>query len=183
MTDGASVRLEPWGKGDLTLVRRLMGDPAMTEHLGGPESKEKLVERQGRYERIADTGTGRMFKIVDEASGEPAGSVGYWGKDWRDQRVYEIGWMVLPEFQGRGIAGAATALAIEAVRSEQKYRYLHAFPSIENAPSNAICRRLGFELLEECDFEYPAGNTMRCNDWRLDLSDATASYPDPAVRR
>jgi hypothetical protein len=24
-------------------------------------------------------------------------------------------------------------------------------------------------LLEECDFEYPPGNPMRCNDWRLDL--------------
>jgi RimJ/RimL family protein N-acetyltransferase len=169
MAGGATVRLESWGKGDLPLVRRLMGDPAMTEHLGGPESEEKLVERQGRYERLADTGTGRMFKIVDVATGEAAGSVGYWDKDWRDQRVYEIGWMVLPESQGRGIAGAATAQAIQAARSEQKHRFLHAFPSVENLPSNAICRKLGFTLLEECDFEYPAGNSMRCNDWRLDL--------------
>ena len=24
-------------------------------------------------------------------------------------------------------------------------------------------------LLEECDFEFPPGHHMRCNDWRLDL--------------
>jgi len=27
----------------------------------------------------------------------------------------------------------------------------------------------GFTLLEECEFEYPKGSLMRCNDWRLDL--------------
>jgi RimJ/RimL family protein N-acetyltransferase len=169
MAELARVRLEPWAEGDLPLLRRLMGDPVMTEHLGGPESDEKLAERQGRYERIGDTGTGRMFKIVDEASGEPAGSVGYWEKDWRDMTVWETGWMVLPGFQGRGIARTATQQAIDAVRAIGKHRYLHAFPSVENAPSNAICRKLGFELLEECDFEFPPGHRMRCNDWRLDL--------------
>ena len=44
--------LEPWGSGDLPLLKRLMGDPGMTEHLGGPESPDKLRERQGRYERL-----------------------------------------------------------------------------------------------------------------------------------
>jgi RimJ/RimL family protein N-acetyltransferase len=38
-----------------------------------------------------------------------------------------------------------------------------------NAPSNAICQKLGFTLVEECEFEFPVGNLMRCNDWRLDL--------------
>jgi RimJ/RimL family protein N-acetyltransferase len=169
MAEGAGVRLEPWGKDDLPLVRRLMGDPAMTEHLGGPESEEKLVERQARYEHAKEDGIGQMFKIVDEATGEAAGSVGYWEKEWRDQQVYEIGWSVLPEFQGRGIASAATAQAIAAARAERRHRYLHAFPSVENLPSNGICRKLGFSLLEECEFEYPKGNFMRCNDWRLDL--------------
>jgi hypothetical protein len=40
---------------------------------------------------------------------------------------------------------------------------------VANVPSNAICRSLGFELLEELEFEYPPGSLMRCNDWRFDL--------------
>jgi RimJ/RimL family protein N-acetyltransferase len=164
------VCLEEWADGDLPLLRRLLGDPAMTEHLGGPESEEKLLERQGRYERIGETGTGRMFKIVDEETGEGVGSVGYWERPVDDTTVWETGWSVLPEFQGRGIAGEATSLAIEAARAEGKHRYFHAYPSVDNAPSNAICRKLGFELLGVDEFEYPPGNMMRCNDWRLDLS-------------
>jgi RimJ/RimL family protein N-acetyltransferase len=166
--DGA-LRLEVWGKGDQPLLERLLGDAQMTEHLGGPESKEKIVERQARYERAADSDTTRVFKVVDVATGEAVGSVLYWEREWRDQQVFEIGWAVLPEFQGRGIAARATALAIDDARSAGKHRYIHAFPSVDNAPSNAICRKLGFTLLEALEFEYPKGHFMLCNDWRFDL--------------
>jgi RimJ/RimL family protein N-acetyltransferase len=164
------IRLEPWGADDLPLLRKTLGDPEMTKHLGGPESEEKLVERQRRLERLADSGAGHMFKIVDEATGEPVGSVGYWRRDWHGEEIFEIGWMVTPEFQGRGIAAAATAKAIEHAREAGGRNSIHAFPSVENEPSNAICKKLGFELLEEVEFEYPPGSMMRCNDWRHDLS-------------
>lgn len=164
-----AVHIVDWGDGDLPLLEALLGDPAMTEHIGGPESPEKLAERQGRYERLAESGAGRMFKIVDDATGAAVGSVGYWEKTWRGEEVYETGWSVLPAFQGRGIAAAATAQAVAAARAERRHRFLHAFPSVANAPSNAICRKLGFTLLGEHDFEYPPGTVMRCNDWRLDL--------------
>jgi RimJ/RimL family protein N-acetyltransferase len=160
------VRVEPWGPGNLALVERLMGDPAMTEHLGGPESPEKLADRQRRYEQ---PGSG-MYRIVDEESGEALGSVGYWEREWRGEGVFEAGWSVLPEFQGRGIASEAMAQAIELAQGERKHRFMHAFPNVENAASNAICRKLGFTLFEEnLEFEFPPGNQLRCNDWRLDL--------------
>jgi RimJ/RimL family protein N-acetyltransferase len=163
------VRIEPWGKADLPLLEKLLGDPAMTEHLGGPESPEQLATRQTRLERLAESGQGRCFKIVDEATGEPVGSVTYWERTWRDEDVYEIGWSVLPPFQGRGIGAKGTNLAIAVAAADGKHRFLHAFPSVDNAPSNAICRKLGFTLLEEVEFEYPKGSFMQCNDWRLDL--------------
>ncbi|MEA2444901.1 MAG: hypothetical protein QOJ12_2193 [Thermoleophilales bacterium] len=161
-----SVRIAPWEAGDLPLLEQLVGDPAMMEHLGGPESAAKIADRQVRYAQ-ADSG---MFKIVDEASGQPVGSVGFWERGWRGEQVYEIGWSVIPAFQGRGAAAAATAQAIDRARAEGAHRFLHAFPSVDNGPSNAICRKLGFTLLEECEFEYPPGSFMRCNDWQLDLA-------------
>jgi RimJ/RimL family protein N-acetyltransferase len=160
-----SVCIEPWGPYDRPLLERALADPQMMEHLGGPETSAKITERQARYER---PGSGQ-YKIVDKATGERVGWVGYWERTWRDGQVYEIGWSVLPEFQGRGVATTATSQAIELARSERKHRFLHAFPSVDNGPSNAICRKLGFELLEAREFEYPPGNSMQCNDWRLDL--------------
>ena len=68
------VRLEPWGAGDLPLLEKCLGDPAMMEYLGGPESPERIAERQTRYERPGS----KQFKIVDEDTGEGVGWVGYW---------------------------------------------------------------------------------------------------------
>jgi len=164
-----SIRLEPWGEGDLPLLTRLLGDPAMTEHLGGPESPEKLAERQARYVKLGAPGEGRMYKIVDATPGEGIGSVGYWESEWEGETVYEAGWSVLPESQGRGVAREATILVIALAAAELTHRFLHAFPSVDNEPSNAICRGLGFTLLGPVDVEYPRGRQMRSNDWRLDL--------------
>ena len=160
------MRIEPWGPDDGPLLERLLGDAMMTRYLGGPETPEKIAERQARYERDP-----RQFRIVDGESGEPAGSVGYWERTAGDGTVFEIGWAVVPAFQGRGLASAATAQALERAREERLHRYVHAYPSVENGPSNAICRKLGFALLEEQSYEYPpgSGNVMVCNDWRFDL--------------
>ena len=98
--------------------------------------------------------------------------VGFWTKEWRDQLVYEVGWMVVPEFQGRGIASRALGLLIERARPAPEIPSMHAFPPVSNAPSNALCRKFHFTLLEERAFVY-AGRTLRCNHWMLDVS------PDP----
>src|SRR5438045_5628791 len=58
-----------------------MGDPRMTEHLGGPESPDKLRERQGRYERL--DGGDRMSKVIDVTSGAGVWSVGFCMNEWR----------------------------------------------------------------------------------------------------
>ncbi len=48
--------------------------------------------------------------------------------------------------------------------------YWDAYPKVDNAASNAICRKAGFELRGEVDFEYPKGHPIRCHDWRFDLA-------------
>ncbi len=163
------VAIRPWSADDLPLLERLMGDPAMTEHLGGPESPEKIRERHERYCRIRDADNGPMFVIVVGRERAAAGSIGYWEREWQGQHVWETGWSVLPEFQGRGIATRAIAAIIGRACAAQKHRYLHAFPAVDNGPSNAICRKAGFTFQAAVDFEYPPGHRMRCNDWRLDL--------------
>ena len=157
------VHIEPWGSGNLALLQGLLCDPAMMEHLGGPETPKKIAERQRRYEQPGSN----QFRIVSD--GEEVGWVGFWEREHRGETVYEMGWSVLPAFQGRGIAGRATHLALEEARAAGGPRFVHASPDVDNAASNAICRKAGFELLGAYDDEYPPGTPRRLNDWRVDL--------------
>jgi RimJ/RimL family protein N-acetyltransferase len=159
--------LRPWSEEDLPLLEKLMGDPDMMAYLGGPETPEQIRKRHQRRLQLPETD--HMFVILWGPKSEVAGSIGYWQKNWRDQLVYEMGWFVLPEYQGQGIATKAGEAVIERARQERRHQFMHAFPSVSNTASNAICRKLGFTLIEECQFEYPPGNFMQCNDWRLDL--------------
>lgn len=163
------VNLRPWSQDDLALLERLRGDPDMNIHLGGPEAPKKILERQERYVLSSQTGVNPMFAIVLGPEQVAAGSIGYWEKMWQGEDIWETGWSVLPEFQGRGIATQATALVVARARAARKHRTLHAFPAIDNPASNAICRKAGFKLQGEADFEFPPGHWMRCNDWALDL--------------
>jgi len=163
------VALRPYGEADLPLLERLLGDARMMVHLGGPESLEQIRSRHKRYCKLNGDGVVRLFVIVTVKGSEAAGWVGYWPRDWRGHAVWEAGWHVLPEVQGRGIATAGTRLMLARAASEGTRRYVHAFPSAGNAPSNAICAKAGFTSLGETDFEYPPGHAMRCIDWRFDL--------------
>jgi RimJ/RimL family protein N-acetyltransferase len=181
-TEHITVNIRPWSDRDLELLERLMGDPVMTEHLGGPETAQKIRERHERYWRSSQSGLDQMFVIVVGSERAAAGSIGDWQKEWQGQHIWETGWSMLPEFQGQGIATRAIAKIVERAGSERKHRSMHAFPSVDNAPSNAICGKAGFTLQGQVDFEYPPGHLMRCNDWYLDLfatvSDARADTDD-----
>ena len=164
MTD---VVLRPWSEEDLPLLEKLMGNPDMMAHLGGPETPEQIRRRHERYLQLPETD--HVYVILWGPKLDVAGSIGFWEKLWRDELVYEMGWFVLPAYQGQGIGTKAGEGVLEQARLEHRHQSMHAFPSISNAASNAICRKLGFTLIEEHQFEYPPGNFMQCNDWRFDL--------------
>ncbi|WP_406363345.1 GNAT family N-acetyltransferase [Streptomyces sp. NBC_01579] len=171
------VRIVPWSDGDLELLRRANA-PELMDHLGGPESEEQLMARHDRYVALSEdrTGRGRMYRIaLTEGDGDAAvGTIGFWERTWRGQEVYETGWAVLPGYQGRGIAATAAVAVAEQARAEHKHPHLHAYPSVDNAASNAVCRKAGFTLLGMCDFEYPPGHVLLTNNWRLELAPESA---------
>ncbi len=160
---------------DLPLYESLRCDPQMMAELGGPLPREGLPEKLRRDIASVEAGKAWIFKVIpDEDSGRAAGHICIWESSWKGEPIDEIGWMILPPFQGRGLATQAARAILEKARSEKRWQVIHAFPSTTNAPSNAVCRKIGFSKIEECDLEW-AGRMLHCNHWRLDLAEA-----DPA---
>jgi RimJ/RimL family protein N-acetyltransferase len=177
MGTDTSLRLEPWDDRGVELERRA-NVAEMKTYLGGPEPNQAILDRDRRIRDIAASGRGMMFLIMLPGVPEPVGSVGYWEKEWQGETVYEMGWKVLPGFQGRGIAVQATAATVGLASATGKHRWAHAYPRVDNGASNAVCRKAGFELLGECDFEYPKGHPIRCNDWRYDLTSVAGAVSE-----
>ena len=158
------VDLRKYEEQDKELLERLLGDPEMMKNLGGPESNVKIQERHERY--LKSEG---CYVIQEAISNVSVGWIGYWEKDWKNQKVWETGWSVLLEHQGKGLATQATIIVLDVLKAQKKHRYVHAFPSVENKASNAICKKKGFTLRTKEQFEYPKGKFMVCNDWEYDL--------------
>jgi RimJ/RimL family protein N-acetyltransferase len=146
---------------DFGLTEALETDPVVMRELGGPIDRARLTEIHGR--RLNDPW---WFKIVPVAPGPPAGTIGIWEKELDGATIFETGWLVLPAFQRRGIATAALDLLIRRAQDEPRFESMHAFPPVSNSPSNALCRKFDFSLLEQRDFVYE-GRTLRCNHWVL----------------
>jgi RimJ/RimL family protein N-acetyltransferase len=78
--------------------------------------------------------------------------------------VAEIGWMVLPPFQRRGLAAAAAREVVDRATLRQRWSELHAWPPVTNLPSNGVCRSLGFRHLGQETTTF-GGRNFRTNHW------------------
>lgn len=158
---------------DLPLFESVYCDPSMMTHLGGPWPKERVPHKLQRNLEIVEAGTAWVLKIIpDEDSSRAAGWLCIWEHDWRGERINEIGWMILPAFQGRGLASRAVRAILDKARAEERWDIIHALPATANVASNAVCRKAGFTLVEELVLDWDGawdGQPMRCNHWLLDL--------------
>lgn len=162
------MRLVPITAEDEDLVVRLECDPEMMLHIGGPRSEAEVRAAHKRRLDLMEQGVARMLKIVADDSDEALGTVGIWKIDWKGPQAYEMGWFVLPEHQGKGVATEAARLTISQARSYPGIRFVYAFPAVTNVASNAIARKIGMSNQGEFDNEGFAG-VLHCNDWCIDL--------------
>jgi RimJ/RimL family protein N-acetyltransferase len=156
------VRLRPLSLDDLAFYQRIYTEPGMWTELGGvPELDLPAKLRNDVASVEADR---HWVLVIVTEDGTPAGTVSLWEHEWECETIEEIGWMVLPEHQGRGLASAAVAAALRRADETARWRMLHAFPATTNAPSNALCRRHGFALRGPIDLTYRE-RTLRVNHW------------------
>jgi RimJ/RimL family protein N-acetyltransferase len=140
----------------------------MMTHIGGPRPEADARAAHKRRLELMDKGEAHMYKVVAGSSGEVLGTVGIWRIGWKDPMAWEMGWFVLPEHQGKGVATEAARLILEQARADPEIRYVYAYPAVSNTSSNAIARKIGMENQGEFDNEGFAG-VLRCNDWCIDL--------------
>jgi RimJ/RimL family protein N-acetyltransferase len=157
------LTLVPWSDGDRGVLERA-NSSEMTRFLGGVESDDDLAARHALYVGFAEAGGGGMFRVdVDD---EPAGYAGWWDEVHEGMPVFEIGCAVSPGWQGRGVATEALRRVVELAQATDP-RPVVGYAAVGNAPSNALCRRVGFELRGTGSFPSDDGG-FDVNIWVID---------------
>ncbi|MFE5580078.1 GNAT family N-acetyltransferase [Kitasatospora sp. NPDC056531] len=160
------MRLRNVEAGDVEAYVRMRCDAGMMAELGGPLPREKVEARLRKDLELAAADSAWIKVIVPDGAddGEAAGTIVLWQDEEDGVAVTEIGWMVLPEYQGRGLAKAAVRQLLDAAAEDGRWGEVHANPGVTNGPSNGICRALGFRLLGERDLDF-ADRILRANHW------------------
>lgn len=154
--------------GDVDAYIAMRCDPAMMDELGGPQAREGIPAKVSDDVRCVLAGEAWILMIVPEGTTDVAGSVVVWTNTHDDGEPFsEIGWMVLPQHQGQGLAKAAVAEVLARAQADGRWSAIHAYPGVTNGPSNGMCRALGFTLLgdEVIDF---ADRPLLANHWVID---------------
>ena len=120
---------------DLPSLHALLSDPCVMEHLESPFSVEKtecFLKENGLSARP------RVWAVGKD--GCFAGYVIY--HDY-DAKSVEIGWVLLPEYWGRGYASLLTERMIERAEAERKDLVIECVP--EQTVTRHIAEKYGFQ--------------------------------------
>jgi [ribosomal protein S5]-alanine N-acetyltransferase len=66
-----------------------------------------------------------------------------------DEGVVEVGYGIVPQFQGRGYASAATQALLEFATADQSVRIVRAHTLPERSASTRVLEKCGFEFIGE----------------------------------
>ena len=148
------VRLRPLGLGDALLLTRLYTsqrtfmapfDPPRPESFYSEEGQRLELELLER-ERAAD----RLYRFLIEADGRPAGAISVSRITRGPFQNGGIGYWVVEELNGRGVATAALARVCEWGFGEARLHRLEAATLVDNIGSQTVLRRNGFLEIGHC---------------------------------
>jgi [ribosomal protein S5]-alanine N-acetyltransferase len=140
----ARFEFRRWTPEDLALAESLWRNAEVMHFLGGPYSREEVVDRLER-EIANETAHGiQYWPLFTRERGEFAGCCGL--KPFEENRL-EIGFHLLPAFWGSGCAEEAARAVIDFAFGELHAVALFAGHHPENDRSRRLLTKLGFTCI------------------------------------
>jgi ribosomal-protein-alanine N-acetyltransferase len=143
----ARFRLRRIVPADIGTVFRGLSDPAVIAHYGvSYETLEATQRQMDWFEEIHAAGTGIWWGISDPTSDAPL--IGACGLNdiHAEHRRGELGYWLLPEHWGRGIATECVGAVLEHAYGPMDLHRVAAEVDVENHASRRLLDRLGFRF-------------------------------------
>jgi RimJ/RimL family protein N-acetyltransferase len=143
----ARTTIRPWRTAEAAVLFDIHRRPEVAKWLGDPSPWTRVEQAHDRIVRTAEAATTALpgsCAIVPRTTGVPVGTVSLLALP--DDDEVQLGWVLHPEHMGRGWATEAAA-AMLAHALVVGHRRIWALMWPQNAPSAAVCRRLGMHEL------------------------------------
>lgn len=144
--------MRPFEETDAEGLFLLDSNPEVMKYVGGvvsteiEQSRQMIEFIQNQYK---ENGVGRLA-VIEKSSNTLIGWSGlkYLTKEINGMKnVYELGYRFLPEYWGKGYATETAIAALNYAFNEIKTDVVYAMAVTENAGSNRVLQKLGFEEL------------------------------------
>lgn len=97
------------------------------------------------YSQLWREGKGAWWKITDARTNAKLGALGYNNFSVQHNKC-EIGYWLLPQYWGRGIAAEAVQQLVAYLFEEKKVHRIEALVEVENKASSSVALKAGFTL-------------------------------------
>lgn len=146
---------------DLGALRRLYDKPGVTMRLDEegntvkgfidplyPPREEQEYQQAYITNMYGYYGYG-MWLVIEKKSGELIGRAGLENREYPEGTELELGYVIDPEWQHRGMATEVCTAIMEFARQELDFSRLNALTQKENKASIALLGKLGFRYMED----------------------------------
>lgn len=152
---GPRVLLRSWRGDDLDPFAALNADPAVTEFLAGPRSREASAEMIARLQAGIDERGWGLWAV--DVEGRCIGFTGITHPRFEAHFTpcVEIGWRLARDAWGHGYATEAARLALDYGFEVLGLQEIVAFTTVANHRSRRVMERLGMRHRPQDDFDHP----------------------------
>jgi RimJ/RimL family protein N-acetyltransferase len=157
--------LRPWRSADaaellpILEANRAHIGPWIPARVAEPVPVPQLAERLGNFGELFRRDREWRFAMVAKDDGRLLGEVGLFPRDaggrvaFSDADRVEIGYWLRSDATGRGLVSEAARALLDGAFSMREFSQVELRCDGRNAPSVAVARRLGFELVDSTDDE------------------------------
>ncbi|MFT0211666.1 GNAT family N-acetyltransferase [Pseudomonas sp. F1_0610] len=153
----SNLLLRQWQDSDYDAFARLNADANNMRFFPAPLAREESDHLANRCRDLINQRGWGFWAVEEVLSGQFIGCVGLHAPDYQlpVSPCVEVGWRLLPEFQGKGYATEAAQAALGFGFNELHLDEIIAFTTLTNLPSQAVMRRLGMQRDFNNDFDHP----------------------------
>lgn len=163
MIETQRLILRPPQEIDFEAFAAAQGNREFKRHTGGVLSRARAFEEFRAWLNFWEIKDYCFFSIIEKQTNSWIGRAGPTHR--ANENFQELGWSIIPQFQGMGFAFEASQAAIEWTKRELNWNNLIFRISRENIQSQKLAQRLGAKNLGLED--PPIGGVFDAEVWAL----------------